>query len=430
MASQGAVASHRQPPPHRMLLFIALCSISVAMMLTAFIWWGAEWSRTPPGGFSVRGSHIYDPSGRDFIAHGVNISGPGWVWSRDPTRDADLIGEAGWRFNLVRINSCILAEPTCVGYAKVQTVTADAIVNAFTRRHIVVVFEAHDRTGGYFTDRDLDALAQWHRALARRYRDNPYVWFEVMNEPDANCSSCAGTYPNRIQWDVTHQTVVRAIRDDAAAPNIIVVEGTSWGQDAGTRDAEPVHDPESALLSSFPQDLLAFGGRHYGNIVASIHLYEQWNAGETRLADYLDRAIAVNNLPVIIGEYGSFNEQDTTSATQAMFAVTRPRGVGRIVWAWDGGDKNDLTTGDNPGGGWQINDREHPTNLTWLGRQVWDDNHAQGANGGRDAGATRSGSLPPLTPPVLGNAALWPPRSRPQGRRGMSLPASPPPGSR
>src|SRR5438270_687789 len=74
MASHGAVASHRQPP-HRILLFIALCSITAAVIFTAVSWRGAEWSHAPRGEFSVRGSHIYDPSGRDFIAHGVNISG-------------------------------------------------------------------------------------------------------------------------------------------------------------------------------------------------------------------------------------------------------------------------------------------------------------------------------------------------------------------
>ncbi|HEY9844568.1 MAG TPA: PA14 domain-containing protein, partial [Candidatus Caenarcaniphilales bacterium] len=51
-----------------------------------------------------------------------------------------------------------------------------------------------------------------------------------------------------------------------------------------------------------------------------------------------------------------------------------PRKIGRIVWAWWGGDENDLTTSGN-GGGWHINSCTNPTNLTWLGQQVWQDTH-------------------------------------------------------
>jgi hypothetical protein len=56
--------------------------------------------------------------------------------------------------------------------------------------------------------------------------------------------------------------------------------------------------------------------------------------------------------------------------------------VGRMVWQWDGGDSNDLTVWDQyfswAGSGWGINktDGTKPTNLSTLGNQVWDDNHA------------------------------------------------------
>lgn len=370
----------------RRLVIAALVGVAVTLLVT-LLGVALTRQRSAPGSFVVRGTTIFDPQGRPFVPQGVNISGPGWVWERDPTQDADLIGPGAWNFNLVRVNACILADATCLGYPKRQTVTADAIVRAFADRGIVVLFEAHDRTGGYFTGAELTTLVDWHRTLARRYRNNPYVWFDVMNEPGGNCTTCAETYPDRAAWDETHQAVVRAIRDEARAENIIVVEGASWGQDAGSRGAEPVRDPESALLSSFPRDVAEFGGRRYGNIVASIHIYEQWAEGDARLPDFLDRALAVNRMPILIGEYGSYNERDTTAATRAMFAAAVPRGIGRVVWAWDGGDRNDLTTGDDPGGGWQINDRTRPTNLTWLGQRVWDDNHAPKA---RTATATRA----------------------------------------
>jgi hypothetical protein len=68
--------------------------------------------------------------------------------------------------------------------------------------------------------------------------------------------------------------------------------------------------------------------------------------------------------------------------------VIGPRGIGRVVWHWYGGDSdgstfhNSLTTTPNPSSGANITPSDgssRPTNLTWLGGVVWDDNHGGGA---------------------------------------------------
>ena len=51
--------------------------------------------------------------------------------------------------------------------------------------------------------------------------------------------------------------------------------------------------------------------------------------------------------------------------------------MGRVVWQWDGSDRNDLTASQIEGGGWEINDCANPTNLSPLGKLVWADNHAK-----------------------------------------------------
>ncbi|HEY9836398.1 MAG TPA: hypothetical protein V6D27_05835, partial [Vampirovibrionales bacterium] len=91
--------------------------------------------------------------------------------------------------------------------------------------------------------------------------------------------------------------------------------------------------------------------------------------------DYLDRAIA-KNIPLIIGEYGVEKNAEFKSPVEFMFNTAVPRNIGRIVWAWWGGDNFELTTTDN-GGGHHIDSCENPTNLTWLGEQVWKDNHGE-----------------------------------------------------
>lgn len=315
-------------------------------------------------GFAVQGSQIIGPDGNPFIVKGVNVNGFNWVWPRRTVDDIDLITNC-WNFNLVRVNSFLFG-----GMTKYQQYTTnndlDEIVRAFTERQIVVVFEGHDYIGGYYQGDDLEKLVTWFRDLATKYRDNPYVWFDVMNEPGGRRSLDVD------QWVNVHGRVVQAIRDDADADNIIIVEGAFGGQDAGNKDASPVSD--SAILQH-GEDVIHFNGRTFENIAFSIHTYDLWNQGDAKLVDFLDR-VEQKGYPMIIGEYGVYTDQDVTPAATSLFNVGFSRNIGRIVWQWDGGDANDLTSGTSQGGGWEINDCQNPTNLSWLGQQVWSDNHA------------------------------------------------------
>lgn len=329
--------------------------------------------RAQGGNFHVRGTTIYGPTGKAFVVKGVNVNGPNWVWPRATAQDADLIASC-WKFNLVRVNSRLLAS----GWDTNNDL--DKLIQAFTSRGVVVMVTAHDRTGGYYEGNDLTTLVSWYTDLATRYRHNPYVWFDVMNEPGWNYSF--GTFPDRERWTMVHRAVVQAIRDTAKANNIIMVEGSSWGQDGPGWNNDPVSVEDSALLSGFPQDVLTIDGKKYDDIIQSIHVYDQWgfvggSIDATRMADYFDRVLTTNTIPMVVGEYGvQNNTTNTTPAVQNMFAAAVPRNIGRVVWHWDGGDGNDLTKYTAQGGGWEINDCADPTNLSWLGKQVWDDTHS------------------------------------------------------
>jgi hypothetical protein len=315
-------------------------------------------------GFSVRGTKIIGPDGKEFIPKGVNVNGYNWVWPRNTVNDAHLIVDC-WNFNLVRVNSFLF-----MGESKYPQSTAnndlDAIVKTYTQRGIVVVFEGHDRIGSYYSGDDLTALVAWFTDLARKYKDNPYVWFDVMNEPGGR------KFLDSNQWVNMHGQVIKAIRDDAGADNLIIVEGAYGGQDISTPDQNIV---DSSILQ-FGKNVVHFGGRSFANIVFSIHTYDLWNSGDTKLESYLDQ-IAEQGYAMIIGEYGVRTDHDVTPAAKSIFNVAIPRGIGRIVWQWDGSDDNDLTVNTSKGGGWEINDCTNPTNLSWLGQQVWDDNHSK-----------------------------------------------------
>ncbi|HVW93016.1 MAG TPA: cellulase family glycosylhydrolase [Devosia sp.] len=339
----------------------------LAVILTALaLAYGAPASAAP--GFSVADGTIIGPDGKPFVARGVNVSGPNWVWHHKTAPDAALIADC-WGFNLVRVNIFLFPETK---YPQVDDNNdLDAIVQAFTSRGIVVVIEAHDRIGSFFAGADLKYLADWYAGLARKYRGNPYVWFDIMNEP--------GGYgpPDGDKWLLTHRTAIAAIRDTAGADNIILVEGTTWGQDTGRLTPEPVTVAESAILG-LAGEVTAFGGKTYDNIVFSIHVYDMWNFPPAKLAAYIAE-VKRRHLALLIGEYGSETDDglSTLPATRAMFEVAVPQQVGRAVWHWDGGTVNTLTIG-RPGGGWQIDSCTAPHNLTPLGQLVWNDNHPAG----------------------------------------------------
>lgn len=315
------------------------------------------------GEFTTQAHTIYAPDGSEFVAKGTNVSGFNWVWPRRTVDDLHLIVDC-WAFNLVRVNSFLF-----MGETRYQQYTTnndlDEIVRKFTERGVVVVFEGHDRIGSYYQGNDLRTLIAWYTDLARKYRDNPYVWFDVMNEPGGRRSIDVD------QWVNMHGQVIQAIRD-TGANNIIIVEGAYGGQDSGNNDSAPVVD--SAILR-YGKNVLHYGGRTFDNIVFSIHTYDLWNHGDAKLADFFDRVHALG-YPIIIGEYGIQTDQDTFPAAQSTFNTVISRKIGRIVWHWDGSDANDLTVNTSSGGGWEINDCTNPTNLSWLGQQVWNDNHS------------------------------------------------------
>lgn len=336
----------------------------------------ANEQKTP--NFKVSGTKIYTPNGKEFIIKGVNINGPNWVWPDDMTQDVHLKNIVDcWKFNLVRVNSLLYV--TNKPYPQFQDNNdTDKLVNAFTRRGVVVMFEAHDKTGSYYTSDDgsLQDLKNCYRELAKKYKNNPYVWFDVMNEPgDASP-------PDKAKWLTVHREVIKTIRDEVGANNIIMVEGNSWGQDAGNWDTNPVPWQNSAILR-WAKNVIYFNGKTYKNIIFNIHVYAQYLAGgnqklaNARLADYFDRVLR-QNVVITVGEFGT--DAKMKVATQAMYNTAVPRKIGRIAWAWWGGDDNRLTLKKHPtevAGGWKINSCTNPTNLSLAGQQVWKDTHSR-----------------------------------------------------
>lgn len=330
--------------------------------------WSVVASALPPAAtFTVSGSRILK-NGSEFIIHGINVNGPGWRSSRKTVDDIDSIVGL-WHFNLIRVNCGLKPRSN-----DKEPNDLDAIVQAFTSRGVVVLIDPHDHVGSYYENPpepsdlpSLNDLRHWQKDVATRYKNNPYVWFETMSGPGKQEEKSASPY-----WKVLQAEVLRVIREDAGAQNIVVCDGQERGTEDGNNGALPVPEDRSAILAYGPE--LA---KQYPNLVFAFNVYHGWDAGGVeKLGDYVER-VQAKHLPLFVAEYGMVVNEDFSMATEAMFTVCKQRHMGRCAWHWIPQDRNVFCTTDNKNGGWEIDKRDgsKPTNLSWFGDRVWDDNH-------------------------------------------------------
>lgn len=289
--------------------------------------------------FQTIGSTIYDPNGQEFIIKGTNM----FAWEGTSNVDSYL---NDWGFNTVRVPNYLLGSYNQPAPADDNYATNHNIVNAFTSQGAVVIFDAHDRIGSYYEGEDFETLKAYWRDMAREFADNPYVWFNLSNEPgNANA--------NPDKWVAYHRELIEIIRAEGAT-NTIVIDGEAWGQDY----------PTQTILNAAGEILT-----DNDNIVFSIHVYDRWNNND--IAQYFD-LLEAQDIPVIVGEYGSENVNiSTLNATTQMLNAAAEREIGRIVWVAKALDNNDLTFG--PFGDAQHFDGTNPEILTDLGLLVWQD---------------------------------------------------------
>ena len=324
--------------------------------------------------FTVSGTRILDPDGNDFLMKGTNVNGPGCFFPRDTLQDVDLITDV-WKFNSVRVVMTL-----GLTWTRDSNPNLDALVDAFTEKGVVAMLEIHDYCGRYPSEEgywlteteekvwvpSLSEFTDYWIETAKKYKDNPYVWFNIMNEPKNDNKS-----ESVEQWIEAHSHVIKAIREEAGAENIIVCDEHGYGQGYGYKDGPLSND--SAIICKGPAL-----NTMYENIVYSLHVYTEWEDGTERFKEYFKDA-AERNLCVIVGEYGVMTDDPSThNAVKALLDVIIPLDIGRMYWGWD--DKNLPTTDRHAGytgASWDIDRKDvnqKPTNLTWVGSLTWEDN--------------------------------------------------------
>ncbi len=353
------------------------------------------------GNFSVVGSKIYHPDGKEYIPVGANVAGPRYSWGNRsllPQSEIEMYTEI-WNLNCMRLNWYMVRSTNQSGNPLYSNDSLHDVVNAYTPLGVVVMIEAHDFTGGLFesaTNSDKAALKARFVEFAQDYKDNPYVWFNVINEPGGSNSS--SYYQKWVDW---HRELISAIRA-TGNNNVIVVDGMWWGQDAGhTYGDGNISDSHSAILS---RGLDILQGNE--NIVFAFHAYAQWQGSVSRVENYIDRVHA-KNMALLCGEAGGGQEGSGSYGDKSSYrngsnnawVACKNKDVGMLVWHWQPGDNFNVTTTGN-GYGRNINSTTNPTNLTWYnGRHLWDVTHGGGWGlSANDVGADPVDPIDPVDP--------------------------------
>jgi hypothetical protein len=352
-------------------VFTALLALLLLASAVAFIAIRiAPHAKAASGSWSIQGTQIIDPNGNPFVAKGVNVIGPNWVWPGHTTQDVDSILNV-WKFNLVRVDMSTQPGP----YSSDQYDSLDSIIQTFTSRGVPVVIAPADNPAANWSDTSkIDAYRSWLRGVAATYKNNSAVWYDVVGE-NGDCS------PANPTWLTANQALLSDIRGQGAN-NIFITEGNNWGQEGNCGNAGNIPDSDSDFLT-YGDQLFHFNNTTYNNILFSIHVYDEWSTGDSsRMGNYLDR-INAKGWAIYIGEFGNENNgYDTSQAVTNMYGATVPRGIGRgAVWHWYNASGppnwgNALTTAGNGTTGASVNDPNNPTNLSWLGQQVWNDTHS------------------------------------------------------
>ncbi len=310
---------------------------------------------------------ICDPNGKTFVPIGTNMmphyagepmleDEPGEVMSM-----ANLSKLKTWKFNTVRLNLFVKGLGINPPITKITN-----YIKRLRSLGMVVILEAHDYTGKFPDAAEAKQLIEWHRQIINVAKNDPYVWLNIMNEPGADNSAST-----RQQWRDIHIQIVDALHQ--TDPNrMLLVDVPFYGLD----------DPDTADFAQ--SSLLQYGKaiqRRDRHLLFSLHTWWGWNkAAEPKLNRYLDKTRAAG-LPLIIGEFGNWPQDQlpakspTMPAARASIKVGQQRGVGRLVWEWFGDSDNFLVT-EPAKRAFLINSSTQPTNLTELGKLVWQDSHS------------------------------------------------------
>jgi Cellulase (glycosyl hydrolase family 5) len=274
------------------------------------------------GAFHIADGQIYDPSGRVFIAAGINLnSDQTYIASRGPAGQPLTTLFPG--INMVRVATG----------SYVPAASFDQVVAQLTALHIVVEIEHHPwPIPKAYQGRELDNESAWYASVGRRFKDNPYVWFGTMNEPQGGDIAAA----QRATYDAIRGT---------GNNNPILLEQLGGGNPGsmGPRGYAAISSSAYTQMRNTVLDIHFYQWGvdhilgHYSsdqNQITSVLLGSDTGTDGIRAAQHWYKS-ADGVMPVIIGEYGPGDGQTARYPIDfALPIAVGKSGYGYLAWAW------------------------------------------------------------------------------------------------
>jgi endoglucanase len=282
-------------------------------------------------GLHVAGNHFVDRHGSPIRLLGVNRSGAEYACVQGHPPLAGPVGRgaiaamAAWRINAVRVplnEHCWLGiNGAPVGYSRAQYRSAiRRYVARLHRAHLYVVLDLHwnapgdQKAEGQQPMADLDHAPAFWRSVARTFKHDHAVAFDLYNEPHDISWRCWRDGCRLPQgWRTAGmQTLVGAVRGTGAVQPVIA-SGLHWGSDLSSWLAYRPHDPLNQLA-------------------AGMHAFDFSDCRSVRCWTSTVDPVA-HNVPVVATEIG---QRDCPSTFMDRFMNwADDAGVSYLGWSWN-----------------------------------------------------------------------------------------------
>lgn len=258
----------------------------------------------PEHGLQVIGPNICDADGNVFQLRGISTHGIQW-YPQYINQELFTQMRDEWKCNVIRIANYVEEfDGYCAGgdQTKLNQLIDDAVTYA-TNVGMYVIIDWHVMREG---DPRLhqDEAITFFDMMSKKYADNPYVLYEICNEPNGK----------GINWDPIYEyadQVIPVIR--ANSPYSVIIVGTP-------------------MYSAAPSEPLR-KELQYENLAYAYHFYAKSHR-ESRQAD-LKKAYEAG-VPILVSEFGTVANSGSGAPDDEMadkwIEILDERGIGYICW--------------------------------------------------------------------------------------------------
>jgi hypothetical protein len=280
------------------------------------------------GHFNVVNGRILDINGNDFVPRGLNLTD-------DLGSQISKVLDSMPGITMIRFPACSGALGTSWCFSG-QVDTADSlapIVDAATARGVVIELEDHSACNGCYPNipdngQQANEL-NWYASIASRFRDNPYVWFGTLNEPNSGDWNGIASQQRQV-----YDTIRAAGNNN---PILLEVRG---GQSLDFAQAYPHY---YADMHNVIWDMHYYGDFGNNDLAVDKAMFTGDGPCRTAIVCGYKPMMAIptgdGHGAVIVGEYGPTGAADASvnynNVIYTMQQVgTNQNGIGGLAWAW------------------------------------------------------------------------------------------------